>query len=64
MASAERHDPTTGTWIATADLFQGRAGHTATLLLDGTVLVVGGYVGQDPEILLSSTERYDPGSGL
>ena len=64
LASAERYDPISGTWIATADLFQGRAGHTATLLLDGTVLVVGGYVGQDPEILLSSTERYDPGSGL
>jgi hypothetical protein len=38
-----------------------RIGHTATLLLDGTVLVTGGFDGND---LLASVERYDPASGL
>jgi hypothetical protein len=39
-----------------------RAGHTATLLMDGRVLVVGGYAGEG-QAPLSSAEVFDPTSG-
>jgi hypothetical protein len=59
LASAERFDPRTATWTATGSLATGRAKHTATTLLDGTVLAtpLGG---------LGSAERYalDGGSWL
>jgi hypothetical protein len=61
-ASNEVFDPLSGTWSATASMIEGRASHTATLLSDGTVLVVGGY-GIDAGGVLSSAEIYDPGSG-
>ncbi len=36
-------DPATGTWAETGRMEQGRAGHTAVLLANGKVLVVGGW---------------------
>jgi hypothetical protein len=42
MASAEVYDPQAGTWRAVADPPDERAGHTATLLPGGRVLIVGG----------------------
>ena len=58
---AELYDPTTGTWTATAGMAVQRAGHAATLLGDGTVLVAGGYEpGSDD--WLATAERYRPGT--
>jgi hypothetical protein len=60
VASAELYDPVSGTWTATGNLGTGRANHTATLLPDGRVLVVGGI---NSDGLLDSAELYDPSSG-
>ncbi|HLB36939.1 MAG TPA: kelch repeat-containing protein, partial [Gemmatimonadales bacterium] len=52
--------PNPGSWTAAESLAAPRIRHTATLLLDGTVLVTGGFDGNG---LLASVERYDPASG-
>jgi lysophospholipase L1-like esterase len=55
VASAELYDPSTGHWSATGTMGAERAGHTATLLPSGEVLIVGGNFGVGPE-----AELYDP----
>jgi hypothetical protein len=60
LASAEIYDPIAGTFAPAVNLVQARAGHTATLLPDGRVLLAGGYNGTGP---LASAEIYDPSSG-
>ena len=52
--SAEIWDPATGEWILVSPMNTARASHTANLLEDGRVLVVGGM---GP---LASAEIYDP----
>jgi N-acetylneuraminic acid mutarotase len=42
LATSELYDPTTGAWSRAAPMILSRARHTATLLADGRVLVVGG----------------------
>lgn len=42
LRSTERYDPANERWEGSADLDEARAGHTATALADGTVLVAGG----------------------
>jgi len=61
--SAELYDPSTGTWSYTANPSTVRAGHTATLLANGKVLVAGGTDGSHPPNPLSSAELYDPATG-
>jgi len=64
LSSAELYDPRSGSWSATASLAEARKGHTAALLLDGTVLVMGGRVGLDPGWIRTATaEVYGPVGG-
>lgn len=57
-ASAEIWDPATGVFRMLPSLMQSsRGGHTATLLDDGSVLVVGGFSGLDS---YRFAERFDP----
>jgi Kelch motif. len=63
ISSAELYDPATGTWTNTGPLITGRGEHTATLLPNGKVLVVGGLRTAGPNNSLSSVELYDPATG-
>jgi hypothetical protein len=53
-------DPSTGTSRALPPLFKARADHTATLLADGRVLIVGGW---SRDGALGDAEVYDPEAG-
>jgi hypothetical protein len=57
-ASAELYDPVANTWAPVASLGVRRYGHTATLLGNGNVLVVGGNNGTTN---VASAELYNPG---
>lgn len=64
LTSAEIYDPATGAWNPAGNLSVPREGHTANLLADGTVLVIGGknyYPGG--WVIHSSAEIYDPATG-
>jgi len=58
----ERYVPTSATWVRTGSLQVARSSFTATVLLDGRVLVVGGY--DSTGKALASAEVYDPASGM
>ena len=60
LTSAEIYDSKMGTFKQTGGLAQARYGHTATLMSNGKVLVVGGYFDDFP---LSRAEVYDPVAG-
>jgi Galactose oxidase, central domain len=55
-----------GTFSATGSMVTPRAGHTATLLLNGKVLITGGYGGPEDDgvpVPLANAELYDPLGG-
>ena len=52
-----------GKWEEVGPLVEGRGGHTATLLGDGTVLVAGGSAGGEDVDGLRTAERFDPATG-
>ncbi|HYM79487.1 MAG TPA: choice-of-anchor D domain-containing protein [Candidatus Dormibacteraeota bacterium] len=61
LNSAEIYDPVAGSFtLLQSQLNTARAGHTATLLGGGQVLLVGGY---DPTTgIIADAELYDPGT--
>lgn len=57
LASAEIYDPATGGFTSAGNMTTARSGHTATLLPDGRVLIVGGDSSN------GTAELYDPSTG-
>src|SRR5579864_2902023 len=64
QSSAELYNPGTERFEPTGSMLTPRTGHTATLLMDGQVLIAGGRVENPTDDLapqvLSSAEIYDP----
>jgi Subtilase family/Calx-beta domain/Galactose oxidase, central domain/Kelch motif/Viral BACON domain len=64
FSSSELYDPSTGTWSDTGNLNTARSSHNAVLLQNGSVLVVGGYVGTTSSGLPTQTaEIFNPATG-
>lgn len=61
LSTTEWYDPLVNQWSAVGDLAEARVGHTATLLRDGSVLVVGGL---GASVELATAERFVPSSGV
>ena len=61
VATAEVWDPGTGAFEATGSMRVPRVNHTATLLRDGRVLVIGGT---GPGGSVTSAEIWDPATGV
>lgn len=60
-ASAELYDPASQVWTSAGEILTERFGHSAVLLQNGNVLIMGGERNTQP---LSSAEIYDPVTGL
>jgi hypothetical protein len=64
--SAEIYDPATGQFSPTGSMNSGRHAHSATLMSDGRVLIVGGadgFLGMVPTRFRDSADVYDPKTG-
>jgi N-acetylneuraminic acid mutarotase len=65
LRSAELYDTATGVWTETEPMTDARSGHTAVVLGNGRVLVVGGSAPttRDDDADLAFCELYDPTAG-
>ena len=61
LASAELYDPVSGTFSPAGHMGKPRMGHTASLLPNGKVLIVGGYSSAGGALV--ANEYYDPATG-
>ncbi|MGB2592677.1 MAG: kelch repeat-containing protein [Candidatus Acidiferrum sp.] len=59
LASAELYDPVAHTFMTVGPMTAARADHTMTLLLNGKVLITGGFNDTD---VIASAELFDPSS--
>ena len=62
LSTTELYDPNTGVWSATGTMNTIRGSHSATLLLNGMVLVAGGYT-TNGNSYTATAELYNPTSG-
>jgi hypothetical protein len=62
-AAAQLFDPATGSFTPTGSMATARSMHTATLLPDGRVLVIGGADGSADRSVARTAELYDPATG-
>jgi hypothetical protein len=62
LRTAELYDPVSGKFTPTGSMNVERVGHTATLLPDGEVLIVGGLT--NTEDALATAELYNPKTGI
>ena len=63
LASAELYDPAKGAFSPTGSMKDARHKHSAELLPDGRVLILGGVNSRNMQILYASAELYDPVTG-
>jgi hypothetical protein len=62
LSSAQLNDPKTGKWTETGEMHIPRWDHTAILLANSKVLVVGGSTSKESDS--TSAELYDPATGV
>jgi Galactose oxidase, central domain/Kelch motif len=62
--TGEIYDPGTGKWTLVDSMSRARYGHTASLLPDGTALIVGGAGPRGDLVYTVRAEMFDPHSGL
>jgi hypothetical protein len=60
LASSETYDPVARIFSNAANMVMGRSSHTATWMLNGQVLLAGGFNSEDD--LTGTAELYDPAS--
>lgn len=64
IPTAEVFNPADGSWTVTGSLTKPRFGFATVSLKNGSVLVTGGFQDTNSTPILSSSEIYDPASGI
>jgi len=64
LKSCELYDPASASFVSVPDVPGERAGHTATLLANGLVLVAGGNSGKGPELYDPVAQTWSPAGNL